>query len=425
MKLLIKHALIADKHSPFNGQQKDFLIDKGIIVQIEDIIDAEVNQTIEDDHLILSPGWVDIFSHFNDPGFEFKETLESGANAAAAGGFTTVFILPNTQPVISGKGQVEYILQKSKELPIQILPLGAVTKNAEGKELAEMYDMRNSGAIAFTDGLKPIQTPGLLLKALQYVKVFDGVVIQLPVDDSIAKQGLMNEGISSTRLGLPGIPSISEELMIARDIELANYTGSRIHFSSITTTKSIELVKQAKADGVQVTCSVTPYHLFFSDENLHEYDTNLKVNPPLRGKADVAALKQAVEDGIIDCITTNHLPQDWDNKTCEFEYAKAGMIGLESCYSIINTLFPLLPVDHLIDVLCNNAKNIFKLTPNKIDVGSIADMTLFERESSFTFTKRYIKSKSSNTPFLNRELKGKVIGIIKKDTIYLNDKNQP
>jgi dihydroorotase len=420
MKLLIKHASIADKHSTFNGLVKDILIEDGYTTDIADKIDCKADQIIDRTSLIISLGWVDVFSHFNDPGFEFKETLESGAHAAAAGGFTKVFVIPNTQPVISNKAQVEYIIQRTKSLPVQVLPLGSVTKNAEGKELGEMYDMQQSGAIAFTDGLNPVQTPGILLKALQYVKSFAGVIIQVPVDDSIAKHGLMNEGISSTRLGLPGVPSISEELMVTRDIELAKYTGSKIHISSISTAKSVELITKAKADGVSVTCSVTPYHLFFSDKDLHDYDTNLKVTPPLRTEADVAALRSAVENGLIDCISSHHLPQDWDNKTCEFEYAKPGMIGLESCFSVINTLFPKLPVDELIALLSSNARRIFNLPTNVIEKGGIADFTMFERETSYTFKKENIKSKSLNTPFINAQLTGKVIGTINKERVYLN-----
>jgi dihydroorotase len=420
MKLLIKHALVADKHSTFNGIEKDILIEHGSITDLADKIDCDADQTIDHPSLIISPGWVDIFTHFNDPGFEFKETLNSGANAAAAGGFTTVFVIPNTKPIISNKAQVEYIVQRTKSLPVQIIPLGAVTKNAEGKELGEMYDMHESGAIAFTDGLNPIQVPGVLLKALQYVKTFNGVVIQIPVDDSIAKHGLMNEGISSTRLGLPGVPSISEELMVARDIELAKYTGSRIHFCSISTAKSVELITKAKADGVNVTCSVTPYHLYFSDEDLHDYDTNLKVTPPLRTKADVAALRSAVENGSIDCISSHHLPQDWDNKTCEFEYAKPGMTGLESCYSVINTLFPKLPVEDLIALFSTNARSIFNLPENVIEKGGVADFTLFERKTHYFFNKESIKSKSLNTAFINAQLTGKVIGTINKERVYLN-----
>jgi dihydroorotase len=421
MKLLLKHVTIADKTSPFNGQIKDILIDGGFIRKIGEQVDEQHAKIIEGNNLMISPGWVDIFSNFNDPGYEFKETLETGASAAASGGFTHVFILPNTNPTISNKASVEYVVQKSKALPVNILPLGSITKNVEGKELAEIYDMRNSGAVSFTDGLSPIQTPGLFLKALQYVKAFNGVLIQLPLDKSIGKLGLINEGITSTQLGLPGIPAIAEEIIVNRDIELADYTGGKLHITGITTARSLALITEAKRKGINVTCSVTPYHLFFCDEDLIDYNTNLKVDPPLRSKQDMLALRQGVIDGTIDLIATHHLPQDWDNKTCEFEYAKAGMIGLESCFAAINSILPKMKNERLIDLLSNNARDIFSLTKSSIIVDGIADLTIFERNTEYIFTTSCIKSKSKNSPFINKQLKGKVQGIINKEKLYLNE----
>jgi dihydroorotase len=421
MKLLLKHVTIADKTSPFNGQIKDVLIADGVLRKIEEHLDEPDAKTIEGNDLIISTGWVDIFSHFNDPGYEFKETLETGATAAASGGFTHVFILSNTNPTISNKASVEYIVQKSKELPVNILPLGSITKNAEGKELAEIYDMRNSGAAAFSDGLNPVQTPGLFLKALQYVKAFNGVLIQLPLDKSIGKLGLINEGITSTRLGLPGIPAIAEEIIVNRDIELAEYTQGKLHITGITTAKSLALITEAKRKGLNVTCSVTPYHLFFCDEDLADYDTNLKLDPPLRGREDMLALRQGVSDGIVDLIATHHLPQDWDNKTCEFEYAKPGMIGLESCFAVINSILPEISTERLVDLLTNNAREIFSIATRPIAVDEVADFTIFERSTAYIFDTNCIKSKSKNSPFINKQLKGKVIGIINKDKLYLNE----
>jgi len=421
MKLLLKQATVSDTHSPYNGLIKDILVTDGIIEKIEDSIDATDAEVVDYPGLMVSPGWVDIFSHFNDPGFEYKETLETGAAAAAAGGFTHVFVLPNTSPVISNKSAVEYIVQKSKTLPVRISPLGAISKNLEGKELSEMYDMHNSGAIAFSDGLHPVQTPGLLLKALQYVKAIDAVLIQLPVDKSIAKFGLINEGITSTRIGLPGIPAIAEELIVSRDIELAKYTGSKLHITGISTAKSMQLIEDAKNAGVQVTCSVTPCHLTFCDEDLAEYDTNLKTDPPLRNRQDILALRKGVEEGKIDCIASHHLPQNWDNKTCEFEYAAPGMIGLETAFGVINDLFPAMSAESLTALLSTNAKKIFSIPPANIKEGSAADLTLFEREKEYVFTINGIKSKSKNSPFINKQLKGKVIGIINKEKVYLND----
>lgn len=421
MKLLVKQATILDTSSPYNGLIKDILIDDGIIQRIDDLIDADDVKTIEANDLLISNGWVDIFSNFNDPGFEYKETLETGANAAAAGGFTHVFVLPNTQPAVSNKTAVEYIVQKSKFLPITVLPIGAVTKNLEGNELSEMYDMYSSGAVAFSDGLQPVQTPGLLLKAFQYIKAIDAVLIQLPIDKSISKFGLMNEGITSTQLGLPGIPSIAEELMVSRDIELARYAGSRLHITGISTEKSLQVIKEAKENGVNITCSVTPYHLVFCDEDLFDYNTNLKTDPPLRSRQDMLALRRGVEEGIVDCIASHHLPQNRDEKTCEFEYASPGMIGLETVFTVINKILPDLAYQRITDLLSDNARNIFSLSQPVIRENEVADLTLFTKEGSFVHDLSAVKSKSKNSPFINQQLNGKVIGIINKDRVYLNE----
>jgi dihydroorotase len=230
----------------------------------------------------------------------------------------------------------------------------------------------------------------------------------------------MNEGITSTRLGLPGTPSLAEEIMISRDIELAKYTNSKLHITGVSTAKSLALIKEAKQEGVQVTCSATPYHLFFCEEDLFDYNTNLKVEPPLRSREDMHALRRGVEDGLIDCIATHHLPQDWDNKTCEFEYAKPGMIGLETCFSVINSVLPAVSTDRLIDLFTNNARSIFSLENNTIDVNAVVDITIFERDTDYSYGLKNVRSKSCNTPFLDKQLKGKVIGIINKEKVYLN-----
>ena len=243
MKILIKQAKIVDPSSPFNKQSPDILIEHGTIIEIGANISAVADKEINIPGLHISPGWMDVFANFADPGYEYKETLDTGAAAAAAGGYTDVMVIPNTNPVIHNKSGIEYVVQKSKSLPVNIHPIGAITKNTEGKELAEMYDMRNSGAIAFSDGINSVQSSGLLLKALQYVKTFKGTLIQLPDDKSINPHGLMNEGIISTRLGLPGKPSMAEELVIARDLKLARYAESNLHFTGIASQKSLEYIK--------------------------------------------------------------------------------------------------------------------------------------------------------------------------------------
>jgi len=423
MTVLIKQARIISPTSPLNGQIKDILITGGIITRIADSIKDTADQVIEQQGLCVSTGWMDIFSSFGDPGFEYKETLETGAAAAAGGGFTDVMVLPDTNPVVQSKTQVEYIVQKAKDLPVTIHPIGAVTKNAEGKDLAEMYDMHQSGAAAFGDGTHTIQSSGIVLKALQYVKSFNGTIIQIPDDKSIGTNGLINEGIVSTQLGLPGKPAIAEELMVARDIKLARYTESKLHFTGVTTAKSLEYIKRAKDGGIPVSCSVTPYHLFFTDDAMKEYDTNLKVNPPLRTESDRQALLKGIADGTVDCIASHHFPQNWDSKTCEFEYAAAGMIGLESLFGVLGELGISnweLGLERLIALLSINPRKIFGMEIPEIKEGAAACLTLFNAAEEYTFDEAMIHSKSKNTPFIGKKLKGKVTGIINKGKVVIN-----
>ncbi len=424
MKVLIRQTIIVHSSSPFNGLKKDILIEDGIIQLISDSISQSADIVIEQPYLHTSIGWMDVYSHFCDPGYEYRETLETGANAAAAGGFTDVLVVPNTNPVVHTKSQVQYIIQKSINLVVNIYPLGAVTKNAAGAELAEMYDMRQSGAVAFTDGTSSIQSPGLLLKALQYVLAFDGTIVQVADDKTIQPQGLMNEGIISTQLGLPGKPAIAEELMIARDIDLVKYTNSKIHFTGISTKKGIELIREAKATGLQVSFSVTPYHAVFCDEDLADYDTNLKVNPPLRTREDMMAVRLAILQGEADAIASHHIPQNYDSKVCEFEYAKNGMIGLETLFGVIGNCLPLNEADwtieKIISLLSVAPRNIFRLPVPEIKEGAAASLTLFNPATEYIFDEKMIASKSKNTPFIGMPLKGKVIGIINGNKTYFN-----
>ena len=420
MTILIKQARIIDSNSPFNGQTADIFIENGIIAQIATSIPKKADQEILVEGLCVSPGWVDVFANFADPGYEFKETLETGAAAAAVGGFTDVFVIPNTNPVIHNKAGVEYLVQKGKSLPVNIHPIGAITRNVEGKELAEMYDMKNSGAVAFSDGINSVQSAGLLVKALQYVKAFDGILIQIPDDKSINPQGLMNEGIISTQLGLPGKPAMAEELIVARDIKLARYADSKIHFTAVSTKKSLEYIKRGKDSGASVSCSVTPYHLFFSDGDLERYDTILNVNPPLRSSEHVSALKNAVADGTIDCIATHHLPHEYDSKVMEFEYAKFGMIGLETAYGVLTTSVPVVSAEKWVELLSTNPRKLFGLDAATIKEGNKAVLTLFQPAKKWTVTEESLKSKSKNTPFLGKELTGKVAGIITENSISIS-----
>lgn len=419
MKALIKQARITDPNSSLNGQITDIFIENGIISQIGKDLHVQPDQVIDARGACVSPGWVDVFAHFGDPGFEFKETLETGAAAAAAGGFTDVFVIPNTQPVLQSKSNIEYIVSKARTLPVNVRPIGAVTRNCEGKELAEMYDMRASGAVAFSDGIHPVQSAGLLVKALQYVKAFGGVIMQLPDDKSINPHGLMHEGIISTQLGMAGKPALAEELVVNRDIELTRYADSQIHFTAISTARSVAAIRAAKAAGPGISCSVTPYHLYFCDEDITTYDSNLKVNPPLRTKEDRAALKAALINGDIDCIATHHLPHEYDSKVLEFEYAKHGMIGLETAFGVLQTAVPELKPEQWVQLLAIGPRKAFGLDPVVIEKGAVASLTLFDPAEKWTVSENDFRSRSKNSPFTGKTLTGKVKGIITKDAVTL------
>ncbi|TWV98876.1 dihydroorotase [Chitinophaga pinensis] len=412
MHILLKNVQVVAPSSPFHGQQQDILIENGIIRQIGTGLSAPQARVVSGDNLHVSLGWTDLFAHFSDPGQEYKEDLQSGVDAAAKGGYTTVMIVPNTQPALHTKAQIEYVISRTRHSAVQVLPIGAVTKNLEGTSLAEMYEMRLAGAVAFSDGLKPIQSPGIMLKALQYVKAVNGTIIQLPDDHSISAHGLMHEGIYSTQLGMPGKPAIAEELIIQRDIELAQYTDSRIHFTGISTRKSAELIANAKGKGIKVTCSVTPYHVSLTDAHLLSYDSNLKLNPPLRTAEDVQALRDAVKNGVIDCFATHHLPQDWDAKQVEFEYAKNGMIGLESAFGVLHKHLPEVPVERLVEMLSAQPRKIFGLPELSLSEGATANLTIFNPEEEWVLSTAHLASKSKNSAYIGAELKGSVKGII-------------
>ena len=419
MTILLSQVKIADTRSPFNGLVKDILIKDQQIISITDKYKGAADQTIDLKNSIVSPGFIDPFVHFCDPGMEHRETLTTGSNAAIQGGFTTVFVVPNTNPVIDNKSQVTYVKQHSQELPIHILPIGALSKKIEGKDLAEMIDMNSNGAVAFSDGLYPVQSTLLFLKALQYVKAFDGVVIQMPIDKSLGSLGLMNEGILSTKLGLPGIPAIAEELIISRDIELLKYTNSQLHITGVSTAKGIALIRNAKKEGLKITCSVTPYHLFFTEEDLKDYNTLLKVFPPLRTKQDQEALFKAIEDGTIDCISSHHMPQDWDAKTIEFENAKAGIASIETSFATIQNLFPKLSDNRISELFSLNARSIFKLENEGITEGAVADLTFYNKTETTLLSQKDSKSKSANSPFWDIKLTGKIKGVFSKGQLHL------
>jgi dihydroorotase len=415
MKVLLQNARIICPGHPFHEQKRDFLITDGFISRISESITESADEVISHDNLHVSLGWMDIFAHFNDPGNEYREDLISGTNAARVGGFTDVMAAPNTHPAVSSRTQVEYFIKRSASLPVAIHPIACVSRDHSGKELAEMYDLKDSGAAAFSDGLYPVQDPGMLLKALQYIIPINGTLIQIPINKSIQSSGLMHEGIMSTKLGLPGKPAMAEEMMIARDIDLVRYTGSRLHFTGVSTAAGLQLIIRARAEGLHVTCSVTPYHCHFCDEDLNSYDTNLKTDPPLRSRSDMMALQNALREGIIDGIASHHFPLHSDEKLCEFENALPGMAGLESVFGAMNLLFE--KTEDLISLLTVSNRRIFGIPLPELKEGAPARLTLFDPDAEYTLTKEMIRSRSGNNAFMGRKLKGLPLGTILNEKV--------
>jgi len=353
-----------------------------------------------------------MMAFFCDPGFEYKEDISSGIKAAAAGGFTGVAVFPDTHPVIDSKAEVEYIINKSRSSIVDIFPVGAVTKNCEGKELAEIYDMHRSGAVAFSDGPRPIMIAGLMMRGLLYVKKINGVIISHPHDETIAPGGQMNEGASSVNLGMNGIPSLAEDLMVVRDIELAEYTGSRIHFSCVSTREAVDRIREAKKKGIPVTAGVNPVHLILDDSSLSEYDSRYKIFPPLRTREDIEALKEGLVDGTIDVICSAHQPQNNELKGVEFEYAAPGMINLQTCFALANeALSGRMKPEQIMEKIAIIPRKILGLAVPSLSENTEANFTIFDTEVNWELKEENILSKSMNTPFLNRKLKGKPLAI--------------
>lgn len=418
MAVLIRQAKVVDRNSPFHLQTVDIVIDKGIIKTIGPSIPEQPEQVIEGEDLCISTGWTDVFADYREPGYEHKETIHSGLESAAAGGFTDVMTVPNTQPAVSTKSVVQYIINQAKGHTVNIHPLGSVTKDIEGKNLAEMLDMHAHGAIAFTDGWKPVQNANILLKALEYVRAFNGTVIQIPQDSTLAAGGLMHEGPQSTRLGMPGIPAISETLMLYRDIELLRYTQSRLHVTGISCAESVDMIRKAKEQGLNITCSVTPYHLVFNDEVMHSYNSVYKVTPPIRSEADRKALIEGLKDGTIDCITSHHRPQEWDAKAKEFEYASDGMNMQEWVFPVVfSTIGKEVGLERIIEALSLRPKQIFGLETGTIDLNKSGSYTVFS--TGQITDKKQLRSLSSNNPFTGSKYSGKVVAVVNGEKLSM------
>lgn len=420
MSVLIRQAKIVDPQSDFHNKVVDILIQDGVIEAIGDGIEQEGASVISGDELCISQGFVDVFADYCEPGLEHKETIASGLNAAAAGGYTDVMLAPNTHPPVSGKSAVQFVLQKARGNAVRLHPLGSITQSLEGKALAEMLDMHHHGALAFTDGWKPVQHAGLFLKALEYVKSFEGILLQIPLDLPLSVGGLMHEGSISTRLGMAGIPELAETTLLHRDIELLRYTDSRLHITGLSTAAGVNLVRDAKKSGLDISCSVTPYHLVLTDEALKGYDSAYKVMPVLRTETDRRALIEGLQDGTIDCIATHHRPQDWDAKTKEFEYAADGMNLQEIAFSVVyDALAGKVSTERLVDAFSLNARKIFGLQTTPVAKGA-GSFTIFSTATETEVNPKKWKSLSANHPYNGKKLKGSIVAIASNGQFITN-----
>ncbi|MEO6631437.1 MAG: dihydroorotase, partial [Mucilaginibacter sp.] len=406
MNLLIKSATVIDPNSPYNQQVVDILIEKGIITKIAPGLEADA-ELIEAEGLFVSPGFFDLNCNIGELGLETKEDLKTGTAAAVAGGFTGVALMPNTIPPVHSKAEIEYLMNRAKRHLVDVYPLGAISHKREGKDLAEMYDMFLSGAKAFTDGNRPVQDAGLMERALLYAQGFDALILSYPEDTAIAGKAKVNEGEISTLLGMKGIPPLAEELMIARDLYLAEYTGSRIHFSTISTTRSVELIREAKRKGLEVTCDVAAHHLVLTDEALMGFDSLYKVKPPLRTRDDVNALLKGLKDGTIDAIVSQHTPHEVEFKDVEFEVAEFGIIGLQTAFAL--ALKAGLGIGLIVEKLAIAPREMLNVEIPSIAEGNDANLVLFDMDKEWEYNKTNNKSKSYNSPFLGQNLKGKVL----------------
>ena len=358
---------------------------------------------------VVTPGLIDMHTHLREPGREDEETILTGSEAAVAGGFTSICCMPNTQPPIDNQESVKFIYEKAKSAKCKVFPVAGATKGLKGEELTEIADLVKAGAVAISDDGKPIYSSSLMRYALEYSKMYDLPVISHCEDLALSSDGVMNEGFVSTVLGLTGIPGVAEEVMVARDIRLAEFTHSRVHIAHVSTEGSVNLVREAKRKGIKITCEATPHHFSLTDEIIKSFDTNAKVNPPLRTKKDLDALKKGLKDGTIDCIVTDHAPHSIEEKDVEFDAAPFGMVGLETALGLVITELIEKKVLSWIEAITKmtlNPAKILKLNAGQIKVGMPADLTVIDPEANWVVEPKEFRSKSKNSPFGGRKLKG-------------------
>ena len=417
MSIILKSAKVINAESKYNGTKQDILISEGKIVKIaKSIIDKNAT-IINIKNLHVSNGWFDSSVSFGEPGLEERETIENGSNVASKSGFTGILLNSNTKPVADNQTDISFIKLKSKNSICNIYPLGALTISSESIEMAELFDMKNSGAVGFYDYKKPILNSNLLKTSLLYSQSFDSVVMSFPMDQSIAKKGIINEGMISVSYGVKGIPNFSEEIQINRDLHILEYTGGKLHIPTISTKKSLDLIKKAKSKGLNVSCSVAIHNLIFNEEKLKDFDTRFKVLPPLRSEKDRLALIKGVKNGEIDLVTSDHCPIDIENKKTDIYNAKFGTIGLESFFGALNSLFT---TEETVEIL-TKGREIFNIETIQFKEGSTANLSLFTVDDEYEFSKENILSKSKNSAFLEFKMKGRPIGIINSNKTSINE----
>ena len=418
MDALIKSAKIISPNSPFHLQEKDILIQNGIIAKIGDNLTG-LDNIIEEKGLFVSDGWVDLFSVLREPGNEHQDSIENLLASAAKGGFTSVLGISGTNPPLDNKAQIQFVKNMSLNNVVNLLPVGTITEKQDGKEITEMYDMHLSGAVAFSDGKNHLKNPELLKRALLYTKPFGGKIICYCEDTTVANGGMVNEGEIAATLGMKVRPALAEELAITRDLYIAEYTNSPIHITGVSSKKSVEIIKEAKLKGIEVTCDTNILNIYFTDEATTSFDTNFKVLPPLRTKRDQDALIQGLKEGTIDAVSSGHTPKDIETKFCEFDNADFGAISLEALFGALNKVLEnRFTVEEIIQLISSRPASVMGLK-SSISEGEYANLTLFNTES-VEFSKARINCLSKNSPFIGETLKGNVVGVINNDQIKLN-----
>lgn len=422
--ILLRGGVLLDAASG-SRTASDILIRNGVIAEIGEGLHAPGLPEYDCSGRLISIGWMDMHVHLRDPGQEHKETIETGARAAAAGGFTAVACMPNTDPPIHTRDVVEYIIERAEATPVDVYPIACVSRNRAGKDLTEMADLVAGGAVAFSDDGSPVQDSGLMRRALEYSSMLDRPIINHMEDLTLNAHGHMHEGAVATRLGVPGIPSLAEEVMIARDALIAEFAGGHVHVAHISTAHAVELVRRAKARGVSITSEVCPHHFALTDEEVERsnYSTDMKMHPPLRTQRDIDAIKEGLRDGTIDAICTDHAPHASFEKEVEFVAAPFGIIGLETAWGLVGRELiqhDVLSVEECVKKITTVPREILRIPQPKLEVGEAANLTVFDATSRWTFESRHIKSKSRNTPFVGAQMVGRAWAVYNKGRLVDN-----